>query len=138
MVATYPEGESPKADEPLLFTNPEFRPLEVNVTVRMGRKWADKGLAPGAVIELAETDGPTYGDAIWHGCLVITAEQLSIEPAPALLLLEHDPDCTTFEGIIGELCDVYGLEEIEAEQELTVCFFQPVAGMLQKNDSKAA
>jgi hypothetical protein len=121
--------------EPLLFTNPEFRYDEPNVTVRMGRKWADKGLRPGTIVELRETDGLTYGDAVWLGCMVLAVADLKHE---SILALEHDPDCVTFEGIVAELCSVYDLAEIDEAALVTVCIFRPIAGMLAGNNSRAA
>jgi len=116
----------------LYFQNPEFRYGEINVTVRLGRKWsAGLSTAPALdeIVHLTETGTERdYGPAIWCGSLSITVAQLIV--ANSILELEHDPDCRNIAGLVAELCSAYGLDEIQADQMLTVCFFLPLGSRL--------
>ena len=112
----------------LYFQNPEFRYGEINVTVRLGHKWATGLSTAPAIYEAVQlTEAGTersYGSAIWLGSLSLTMAELMT--ARGVLELEHDPDCQNIAGLVAELCSVYGLGEISADQRLTVCFFKPV------------
>ena len=115
----------------LLFSNPVFEPGQMNVTVRMGDKWAKQGLVPSNTIELVETEGEKpLGFATWAGCMVLSVGQLW--EARGVLDLEHDPDCRSYSGLIGELGQVYGVDEIDEGQVVTVVFFVPHAGVAAK------
>jgi len=112
----------------LYFQNPEFRYDEINVTVRLGRKWATGLSTAPAIDEVVQlTEAGTersYGPAIWRGSLLLTMAELMT--ARSVLELEHDPDCQNIAGLVAELCSVYGLGYMLSDQMLTVCFFKPV------------
>jgi len=126
----------------LYFTNPEFRYDEINVTVRLGDKWAGmglfgEGLCPGEFVELVETGTEaSYGTAVWAGCLLATVGELAI--AEDLLKLEHDESCQSFEGLVAELCQVYELDVLDTDDLVTVCFFIPTGYTPGETENKAA
>ena len=110
----------------LHFTNPVFRYSEVNVTVRLGTKWAGFGVQPGTPINLyKDPENLKIDEAVWSGCCVFNAHQL--QTAGPILRLEHDPSCRTFEGLIEELASVYNTI-ITPTTLLTVVFFVPIEG----------
>ena len=111
----------------LEFKNPEFRYDEVNITVRLGTKWADGRIGSGDVIRLVEHNSDrNFGEALVLGYFTVKARQLAENDA--ILEHEHDEECKTWAGLEAELKRVYGLDEIDPGTFLTIIVFEPAGG----------
>lgn len=102
----------------LKFAKPVFRDA-INVTVRLGQKWATQ-TSIGDRLEIASCEGETLGEA---GVVGIVVCPLGDIPS-GLLAIEHDPACRTAAGLAEELARVYG-KTIEPYQMVTALLFRP-------------
>lgn len=90
------------------FLNPEFRPGELNVTIRNGSKWADR-LACGDVVLLGETDKQ---DNECTGMIVGIRELDLMNDKDrnnllAFIDFEHDSSCRSFDGLSAAMDAAY-------------------------------
>lgn len=116
----------------LQFQNPVFNPGTM-ITVRRGTKWS-RLVCPGVHIDIEDasksfdgyaTGTPAQdgivGEALITGVLLTTFNEIPGD----LLKWEHDPKCTTREGLFEEMQRVYG-EGFKATDIVTVVLFQEV------------
>lgn len=102
----------------------EFQELDfhpgVNVTCRMGRKWAEV-LDPGDVFRVGcSTREVVKGVAICLGWLIVSSPS---DIPENLLYFEHDPKCRDLQGAYDELVRVYGPEVRTSEITVLVFWF---------------
>lgn len=103
----------------LLFDNPRFH-QGLNVTVRLGTKWAFN-VRVGDTVNLARASGGSViQTAIIQGIVMCKLDELP----EALLALEHDPSCRTREGLRDELARVYKLD-INDDAWVVALIFNP-------------
>lgn len=94
----------------------------LNITVRRGPEWSQKGLVPGQTIALCVCppgrDHNVIGQA--RVAFVMTAQ---IESIPdELMAYEHEPSCRTKEGLLAAMSKVFG--EVRADEIVTVIGFE--------------
>lgn len=105
----------------LHFISGTFHP-GLNITVRRGLEWFQKGLLPGQTITLCvcpqRHDHTVIGQA--RVAFVMAAR---IETIPdELMVYEHEPSCRSKEGLLQAMSQVFG--EVRTDETVTVIGFE--------------
>jgi hypothetical protein len=103
----------------------EEKPRAINLTVRKGLKW-ERNLKIGDTVMLQETGDET----IRSTCDMVTATIFDVKVMsfndllsyPKMLLLEHDPDCRTYNGLYKVMRKVY--DGFLAHELVTLVFYE--------------
>lgn len=91
----------------LLFCNPVFR-SGLNVSVRRGTKWAGR--------ERADISG--------HGVVNLRTKILRfMDIEESDIEFEHDPACSTLDGLFDEMRTVYG-PDFDSREIITLVYFE--------------
>jgi hypothetical protein len=94
----------------------------LNITVRRGLEWFQKGLVPGETITLCVCP-PGHDHTVIGQARVAFVMSAKIETIPdELMIYEHEPSCRTKEGLLAAMSRVFG--EVRADEIVTVIGFE--------------
>lgn len=105
----------------LHFLSGTFHP-GLNITVRRGLEWLQKGLLPGESITLCVCPRGHDHTVIGRARVAfVMATQIASIP-DELMAYEHEPSCRTKEGLLAAMSRVLG--EIRSDETVTVIGFE--------------
>jgi len=107
--------------ETLHFISGTFHP-GLNITVRRGLAWSQKGLLPGETITLCVCPGGHNHTVIGQARVAfVMAARVGTIP-DELMAYEHEPSCRSKEGLLAAMSQVYG--EVRSDEAVTVIGFE--------------
>ncbi|MFQ5803802.1 MAG: hypothetical protein ACE5JQ_12970 [Candidatus Methylomirabilales bacterium] len=94
----------------------------LNITVRRGLEWSQKGLIPGQTITLCLCP-PNQDHTVVGQARVAFVMAAQIESIPdELMVYEHEPSCRSKEGLLAAMNRVFG--GVRADEIVTVIGFE--------------